>query len=271
MKQGLEIYGGYAGFGAPDPDARDTDIYETILSGDLNGDDPLTADNAFHVLTAMSVGLTLDGLIIEAGHAFGDLARSDDEGGGLYADKANIFVFDCVFRNNTAARRGGAVTTEGQGVLLTAPKFTQCDFVDNTVAGNIGGGGAVAANQTSPDFTDCRFDGNRGWRGGALNFEFFGVAGDVEITDCTFIGNRGIVAGGAIHSDAGQYFDESPAPEGTFFDVRSCASGGPISSETEPRISMPTGVRSTCRGGRRASRTAGSTATSRTGRAAPFT
>ena len=36
---GVAIKGGYAGFGEPDPNERDVDIYETTLSGDLNGND----------------------------------------------------------------------------------------------------------------------------------------------------------------------------------------------------------------------------------------
>lgn len=35
---GVSIYGGYAGPGAADPDARDATLYETVLSGDLDGD-----------------------------------------------------------------------------------------------------------------------------------------------------------------------------------------------------------------------------------------
>ena len=33
----VRVEGGYAGCGAPDPDERDFDLHETILSGDLNG------------------------------------------------------------------------------------------------------------------------------------------------------------------------------------------------------------------------------------------
>jgi len=39
LENGVSIKGGYAGFGQPDPNARDINAYETILSGDLNGDD----------------------------------------------------------------------------------------------------------------------------------------------------------------------------------------------------------------------------------------
>ncbi len=37
----ITLQGGYAGCGATDPNARDVNLYETTLSGDLNGDDDL--------------------------------------------------------------------------------------------------------------------------------------------------------------------------------------------------------------------------------------
>src|SRR3972149_5584392 len=36
---GVSLIGGYAGLGEPDPNIRNIQLYETILSGDLNGDD----------------------------------------------------------------------------------------------------------------------------------------------------------------------------------------------------------------------------------------
>ena len=36
---GVTIKGGYAGFGEPDPNARDIEKYKTILTADLSGDD----------------------------------------------------------------------------------------------------------------------------------------------------------------------------------------------------------------------------------------
>ncbi|MCA9756985.1 MAG: hypothetical protein KDA27_14365, partial [Candidatus Eisenbacteria bacterium] len=38
--QGLDVVGGFAGCGAADPDERAPRTYESILSGDLAGDDP---------------------------------------------------------------------------------------------------------------------------------------------------------------------------------------------------------------------------------------
>ncbi len=82
---GVTVEGGYAGCGAPDPDARDVDAYETILSGDLNGDDaevpdpadllgePTRAENSYHVVTGSGTSATavLDGFTVMGGNADG--------------------------------------------------------------------------------------------------------------------------------------------------------------------------------------------------------
>ena len=39
LKNGVDIYGGYAGFGKPNPNTRDIELYKTILSGDLDDND----------------------------------------------------------------------------------------------------------------------------------------------------------------------------------------------------------------------------------------
>jgi hypothetical protein len=56
LADGVRILGGYAGPGAADPDERDPDLYETILSGDLNGDDGPAftnyEDNSRHIVVA---------------------------------------------------------------------------------------------------------------------------------------------------------------------------------------------------------------------------
>ena len=36
---GVDLRGGYAGYGQPEPNERDIELYETILSGDLLGND----------------------------------------------------------------------------------------------------------------------------------------------------------------------------------------------------------------------------------------
>ena len=72
---GVRIEGGYAGCGAPDPDARDVELFETILSGDLDSNDvyvsdpcdlltePTRAENSYHVVTGSGTNAStiLDG------------------------------------------------------------------------------------------------------------------------------------------------------------------------------------------------------------------
>ena len=73
---GVTIKGGFAGFGEPNPDVWDTEAYETILSGDLEGDDGPDfshyGDNSCHVVTGSYTDRTavLDGFTIKAGCAY---------------------------------------------------------------------------------------------------------------------------------------------------------------------------------------------------------
>ena len=74
---GLALKGGYAGSGQVNPDDRNINLYETILSGDLNGDDEPgfinNYENSYHVVTSDRVGPTavLDGFTITGGMANG--------------------------------------------------------------------------------------------------------------------------------------------------------------------------------------------------------
>ena len=69
---GVAIMGGYAGIGAKNPDARDFELYETILSGNI-ANQALETDNSYHVLRGTDIKQTavLDGLTITAGYASG--------------------------------------------------------------------------------------------------------------------------------------------------------------------------------------------------------
>ncbi len=74
---GLAVYGGYAGSGDPDPDERNFELYETILSGDLNKDDgsgfASNIENSYHVVTGSGTDAStvIDGFIITVDHANG--------------------------------------------------------------------------------------------------------------------------------------------------------------------------------------------------------
>ncbi len=72
---GVTIKGGYAGCGEADPGARDVTLYETVLSGDLTGNDgpdfENNDENVYHVVTGSFTDTTavLDGFTIVGGNA----------------------------------------------------------------------------------------------------------------------------------------------------------------------------------------------------------
>ena len=80
----VELYGGYAGLANPgDPDERDISSYESILTGDLAGNDgpgfANNEENAYHVVYAFGAEVTgrLDGFTITAGNAAPGRRRAD--------------------------------------------------------------------------------------------------------------------------------------------------------------------------------------------------
>ena len=80
----VTVLGGFAGWDAPDPDERDTERYETILSGDLRGDDRkgLLDDNSDTVVRApgVSAAAVPDGVTVteatDAGVNFANGSRT---------------------------------------------------------------------------------------------------------------------------------------------------------------------------------------------------
>src|SRR5690606_22736422 len=122
---------------------RDWQNNKTVLSGDQlvnddTGDSPDSGnDNSFHVIYSEEVldSLTeLNGFYIEAGNANSPTEENEMNGAGLYLTSGALQIKNCIFRNNNASGKGGAVYTEG----LLYVKFTT--FRDNYAPG---GGGAV--------------------------------------------------------------------------------------------------------------------------------
>ncbi|MBU0616741.1 MAG: hypothetical protein KKI02_03405, partial [Planctomycetes bacterium] len=94
LADGVALEGGYAGCGAVDPDERDIEVYETILSGDIGtpGDN---SDDCYHVVTGSATDETavLDGFTITGGNASGSWPR--DTGGGMYNDGGSPTLTNC--------------------------------------------------------------------------------------------------------------------------------------------------------------------------------
>jgi predicted outer membrane repeat protein len=195
LVKGVALKGGYAGWGAPDPDARDVRRYETILSGDLNGDDredlspeamlsdPSRSDNSCHVVIATGTDATavLDGFTVTGGNAAFHVYLKDWFGGGVYAKPGSPTIMNCLFKGNAVSDNGGAIYCPGARV-------TNCTFFRNA-AGYFGG----AVGSSTAALVNCVFAGNRAKNGGAVS-----SAG--TIINCTFTANQAEEVGGAIGS-----------------------------------------------------------------------
>ncbi|MCP4708876.1 MAG: hypothetical protein GY869_09650, partial [Planctomycetes bacterium] len=192
---GVIIRGGYAGGGAADPNEHNVTLYETILSGDLNGDDgpdfTNNGENSYHVIRGIDLdpNTILDSFTISGGNANG-LSHSDKFGAGLSNYNAHPKVINCMFTGNIAVYWGGGIYGNTCNTTVT-----NCIFIDNS-AGN---GGGLCNNSGSPTIMSCTFSGNSAGQGGGI----YNVTGSSPIvTYCTFSENSAV-------SGAGMYSDNS--------------------------------------------------------------
>jgi len=224
---GLTLKGGYAGFGTPNPDARDVDTYKTILSGDLAGNDievadpvelmsePTRSENSCNVVTASDCDRTtlLEGFTITAGNANfviwsgGGIingkptisqckitANSASSGGGIYFDHSahtpGALLKDSVISHNAANSGGG---------IYNCAEIINCVISGNSAVDGYAGG-IYLGSDCETSITDCIFSNNStALNAGAVFVSFSGS--EVIFTRCSFIGNSAGYEGGAIYSD----------------------------------------------------------------------
>jgi hypothetical protein len=184
----VSVMGGYAGIGAEDPDERNIELYETILSGDLLGDDQPNFvnydDNSFHVVTAAGNDETavLEGFTITAGYAHFE-PYDHHQGGGMIVDAASPVVRQCLFvwnfADETHAAGGGLCNRNGGH-----PVVEQCTFLENKSESYLGGGGGMASLTSDATVRDCSFKANTAvYMGGGLVLDH---CIHVVIEDCSF-------------------------------------------------------------------------------------
>ena len=196
LKSGVAIKGGYAGFGELDPDACDTNNNETILSGDLNGNDgpnfANNAENSYHVLVTGSgtdETAVLDGFTITAGNANGTSDPNDEYGGGLLNElNSSPTIIDCTFFANSAFKYGGGMASDEN----SSPTVTNCTFSSNSAEFS---GGMHSDVNSSSIVINCTFNDNRARSDGG---GFFNGAGNPYLINCTFTNNRAGRYGGGM-------------------------------------------------------------------------
>jgi hypothetical protein len=196
---GVTLKGRYAGFDEPDPNARDVGVYETILSGDLNGDDvevadpcdlpyePSRAENSLRVVIAGGTNATavLDGFTITGGNA-----------------------------NSTSYAGGGGMVTGADG----SPTVINCTFTQNSGDG----GGAIFSSASSSTISNCTFSRNSSSYGGGI----WNLSGSLTLINCAFTGNYAHLGGGMLNS-----LDSGSTLVNCTFSENSAETGGGMRNE----------------------------------------
>ncbi len=212
----VAIYGGFIG-SETRRDQRDWRQHETILSGDLQGDDPvgvpndtsrqtLMDDNSFHVVISKNVTATaiLDGVSIIGGNSI----QGQDHGGGLLNQNGSPVLRNITFRANAAEKGGGMADMSGSAALLSAVTFSQnyatyggalyakdsnsrlesVTFYANTSPF----GGGMINEQSHPRLRDVEFRENSSSAGpGAM----YNVGSSPSLSDVRFTANEGTTGG----------------------------------------------------------------------------
>jgi len=185
----IKLYGGFAGteFAVAE---RNMTANETILSGNNTNYHTVVIADA---VDANNLEILIDGFTIANGNASGTGAVNGinrDGGGGLFVYTFGVTtVQNCIFRNNSAGSRGGAVyASRGTATI----NIYHSKFIQNTVTGNNGIGGAVFNNNAALNIVNALFIKNEvtgiNGSGGAVGISQ--TAGTTNIINTTFDENK---------------------------------------------------------------------------------
>ncbi len=188
----VTLEGGYAGCGAVDPDTRDVVRYETILDGDLLGNDAADfenrSDNSYHVVKIATAGSDsiVDGITIRGGEA--DTSPIDNRGAGVHG---RATLRQCVIRDNRASFQGGGVYWVGEGHGIVE----NCSLIGNDATY---GGGLYANDGQSTVLSSLIAHNRASTSGGGLRLG----SGTHTVRGCIIENNNATDAGGIFAADA---------------------------------------------------------------------
>ena len=245
MKNNLAIYGGFNGTETLLGE-RNWATNETILSGDLNGDDwanfANNGENSHHVIVNNGLNSTaiLDGFTVRGGND--DSGVNGSGGGGIFNSNSSITLSNCFFTSNAANAGGGAVFNNASSAVFTnchfsanranqgaavynfaglASVFTDCSFT-----GNVSNGFGSLTNLIAAGVTvnNCSFTGNSANTGAAMYNQGNGT---YNVTNCNFTSNTAI-NGGAINNSAGNTNGTINISSSSFSGNTASSNGGAI-------------------------------------------
>jgi ubiquitin len=216
MVEGVAIYGGFAGTETAvvqRTDFGEGGTNETILSGDLNGDDIVTGsgatltflnntENCYHVFChpeglGLTGNATLNGFTITGGNANSTSTAITDidlkMGGGMYSYFSFPTLTNITITRNSALERGGGIyyreiDNGSEIVLLNNVK----------IACNSGKSGGISIINAGLIFTNVLVTGNKATETSGGGIEVYASASDLTFTNVTITGNYSNAFGGGV-------------------------------------------------------------------------
>lgn len=214
----VSIYGGFVS-GQTDTSQRSNygigGSNETILSGDLNGDDNYTvtpwtgvSDNSYHVIyhpagTCMGLTSRLNGCTIQGGYANSTAAdpNPDADGGGmLLTDNTSILFNGVNLINNYALKQGGGIYASGGATTIHFSNLTITKNIASGTANETGGGGMAIYNATASISNGTISNNTATTDGGGL---LVSTGATLTITSTTISSNTADDGGGIYLDNAG--------------------------------------------------------------------
>ncbi len=215
LANGVMVEGGYAGCGAPDPDERDVVEHETILSGDVNGDDGVNCcyshgtpgcvdavcEDAVCDDDPFCCETTWDGLCANsAANLCESLCAETDESDNAYHVVTGSETDATAVLDGFTVRRGKANGPDphdrGGGMLnvLGSPSVNNCrfdaNFAGQSGAGNYGYGGGVYNENSTATFTYCTFTENVAAATYPTGGAICNYGASASLSNCILVGNR---------------------------------------------------------------------------------
>jgi len=207
MKNGVKIYGGFSGTEEIIFDINDRDFIanETILSGDLLGNDtpyldpcdlindPNRSDNCYHVFyhpdgLELEPNAVLDGFMIMGGNGNINSPLFSFQGGGIYNYSSSPTIQNCTFTNNSVLKIGGAICNKN----FSSPVVINCNFIYNSTS--LSGSGIANFLNSSPKVVNCIFLNNLADSSGGGMYNGYNSCPD--IIECYFLKNSADYGGG---------------------------------------------------------------------------
>lgn len=206
VNEGVSLYGGFSGTEST-LDSRDWITNQTILSGDLSGNDDsdisynnaLRSDNSYRVVHVTGSGVTIDGVTVTSGQANNTNNNLYNRGGLLYKENytTSITLRNSKFQNGVSNREGALFLPIGNDESTV--EVMNCIISNNFgrySAGigmtNTSGGKVDAKIYNSLFFGNIAGDINNGDGFAGSSVGAFANEGTVnlEVINCTFTDNE---------------------------------------------------------------------------------